>query len=292
MTGGIAASAAIGVHQAARARFGRLRQENRVTETVLCRLSDESCCNRTAATMAQRPPPQASGKGRKTQPRSTEVAEAMRAAALDLFSQQNYSTVTIKDIATATGSNSALIYYHFGSKEELFLKVVTTTVDEAFRKFEDVRANAKSPEEVIFLWIEIHIVQFVLLQKLAKISLDYASTRNRTSSADRAIRRFYDKESVVLGEAISAGIEQGVFRPVDPQRMSIFISTFLDGCLFRNVMFPRFSYRRAMQDMRTFVIDHLRATPAPPAGPIAGEPGPTKKPGRAPRRPSAMETKS
>lgn len=201
----------------------------------------------------------------------------MRAAALELFSQQNYSTVTIKDIATVTGSHSALIYYHFGSKEELFLEVVTTTVDEAFRKFEDVRASAQSPEEVIFLWIEIHIMQFVLLQKLAKISLDYASTRNRTPSVDRAIRRFYDKEFVVLGEAISAGIEQGVFRPVDPRRMSIFISTFLDGCLFRNVMFPRFNYRRAMQDMRSFVLEHLRAPQPDSARPAPSDPKEKKK---------------
>ena len=208
----------------------------------------------------------------------------MRTAALELFSEQNYSTVTIKDIAAATGSNSALIYYHFGSKEELFRNVVTTTVDEAFRKFEDVRANARSPEEIIFFWIEIHILHFVLMQKLAKISLDYASTATRTPAVDRAIRSFYDKEYVVLGEAIRAGVEQGVFRPVDPKRMSIFISTFLDGCLFRNVMFPNFSYRRAIQDMRTFVLEHLRAEPGrtdPPApakaktGKRAGKAAPT-----------------
>jgi AcrR family transcriptional regulator len=255
----------------ARPRAGRFDRRNALREKQGAVFQISPAESRTAAAMAQLRPG-ASGKTRKTQPRSTEVAEAMRAAGLDLFSQQNYSTVTIKDIATATGSNSALIYYHFGSKEELFLKVVTTTVDEAFRKFEDVRANAQSPEEIIFLWIEIHIMQFVLLQKLAKISLDYASTRNRTPSVDRAIRRFYDKEFVVLGEAISAGIEQGVFRPVDPRRMSIFISTFLDGCLFRNVMFPRFSYRRAMQDMRSFVLDHLRAPPADAAKPALSEP--------------------
>jgi len=215
-----------------------------------------------ATTAAEAPP-----KQRKSQQRSAEVVEALQAAALDLFAQQNYSTVTIKDIAAATGINSALIYYHFGSKEELFLKAVTNTVDVAFREFEDVRRNVQEPEQIIFLWIEIHILQFVLLQKLAKISLDYASTRNRTAAVDRAIRSFYDKENVVLGEAIKAGMAQGIFRPVDPKRMSVFISTFLDGCLFRNVMFPQFSYRRAMQDMRAFVLEHLRAKDAgPPRG--------------------------
>jgi AcrR family transcriptional regulator len=195
---------------------------------------------------------------RKQRPRSSDVAEALQRAALDLFAQQNYSTVTIKDIAAATGINSALIYYYFGSKEELFLKAVEATVAEAFRQFDDVRADAHAPEAIISLWIEIHIMQFVLLQKLAKISLDYASTRNRTPRIDRAIRTFYDKESVVLGEAIRAGIRAGTFREVDPERMSVFISTFLDGCLFRSVMFPSFDQRRAIEDMRSFVLDHLR----------------------------------
>jgi AcrR family transcriptional regulator len=194
---------------------------------------------------------------RKQQARSSDVAEALQSAALDLFAQQNYSTVTIKDIAAATGINSALIYYYFGSKEELFLKAVENTVDVAFRKFDDVSAGAQAPEEIITSWIEIHVIQFVLLRKLAKISLDYASTRNRTPRVDRAIRSFYDKESVVLGKAIKSGIEQGRFRPVDADGMSVFISTFLDGCLFRSVMFPRFNHRRAIDDMRDLVLSHL-----------------------------------
>lgn len=204
-------------------------------------------------------PKEKRARARKPRPRSSEVADALQRAALDLFARQNYSTVTIKDIAAETGINSALIYYYFGSKEELFLKAVETTVEVAFQKFSDVSADAQSPVEIISSWIEIHIIQFVLLQKLAKISLDYASTRSRTQRIDRAIRTFYDKESVVLGRAIRDGMEQGVFREVDPERMSVFISTFLDGCLFRSVMFPRFGHRRAIEDMRRFVLEHLQA---------------------------------
>jgi AcrR family transcriptional regulator len=225
------------------------------------RLTTLTKLRRTTATAKAVPLKEAAvpvARARKQRPRSSEVAEALQRAALDLFAEQNYSTVTIKDIAAATGINSALIYYYFGSKEDLFLKAVEATVEEAFRKFDDVRADAHTPEAIISLWIEIHIMQFVLLQKLAKISLDYASTRNRTARIDRAIRTFYDKESVVLGQAIRAGIEGGVFRDVDPERMSVFISTFLDGCLFRSVMFPRFGHRRAIEDMRSFVLAHLR----------------------------------
>jgi AcrR family transcriptional regulator len=187
------------------------------------------------------------------------VAEALRKIALDLFASQNYSTVTIKDISSATGVNPSLIYYYFGSKEALFLEVVNAAVEEAFVKFESVTHRSDSPESVIAAWIEIHIAQFVTLQKLAKISLDYACTSSRTAKVDKAIRKFYDKEEIVLSRAILNGIAKGTFREVDPLETATFISTFLDGVLFRNVMFPSFDYSAAIDHMRTFVLDHLRA---------------------------------
>jgi AcrR family transcriptional regulator len=198
---------------------------------------------------------------RRRKPRSgaVDVRAALQAAALDLFAERNYSTVTIKDIARHTGINTGLIYYYFKSKEDLFLNAVEATAEAAFDKFEAVRVNAPNPEAIISVWIEIHVLHFILLRKLAKVSLDYASTRNRTPRIDRAIRRFYDKESVVLGEAIRIGTAEGTFREVDAKRMSAFISTFLDGCLFRSVMFPKFSHRSAMEDLRVLVLDSLRA---------------------------------
>lgn len=186
------------------------------------------------------------------------AADTLVNAALDLFAEQNYSTVTIKDIAGATGFNPSLIYYYFGSKEELFLQAVERTVTIAFEKFDRIRDDASSPDEVISSWIEIHVTEFGLLQKLAKVSLDYASTRSRNERIDKAIRQFYDKESVVLGQAIREGVESGLFKPTRPKQMAVFISTFLDGALFRNMMFPEFNYRIAIRNMRTIILDRLR----------------------------------
>ncbi|MEA9391404.1 TetR/AcrR family transcriptional regulator [Acerihabitans sp. TG2] len=187
----------------------------------------------------------------------SDVANTLQDTALELFAGQNYSSVRIKDIAEATGLNSALIYYYFGSKENLFLKVIESTVEKAFEQFDSIKMNSSHPKDVLFLWIQIHILQFYLLQKLAKISLDYASTNGRTPAIDKAIKKFYEKESVVLKNTITDGITAGVFREVNPVDMAMFISTFLDGVLFRTVMFPKFRYKHAINCMREFVFEHL-----------------------------------
>ena len=76
---------------------------------------------------------------------------------------------------------------------------------------------------------------------------------------DRAIRKFYDRESVVLKQAVQDGIALGRFRPVNPDKATLFISTFLDGVLFRSVMFPRMNHKAAIADMRDIILRHLRA---------------------------------
>jgi len=186
-----------------------------------------------------------------------EVKVAMMQAALDLFASRNYSAVTIKDISGAVGVNPSLIYYYFGNKEDLFLEVVNYAVEEAFKKYELSQKHGGDPVEVISNWIETHIIQFVLMQKLARISLDYATSSAGSETVDRAIRRFYEREAIVLGRAIRAGIAEGRFRPVDPRATATFISTFLDGSLFRHMMMQTFDYAAAIQSMRDIVLDHL-----------------------------------
>lgn len=208
---------------------------------------------------------------RRGEAKSSVAAETLLRVALDLFAKQDFSTVTIKDIAKETGFNPSLLYYYFENKEELFLRAIGLSVETAFKKFEAIRMASGAPDSVIASWIEIHILQFVLMQKLAKVSLDYASRRTRTREMDQAIRQFYDKEAVVLGQAIKEGIEQGLFKPIQPKVMAEFISTFLDGALFRNMMFPDFNYKAAIRNMRRVVLHLLRhggpedpeAAPAP-----------------------------
>ncbi len=191
---------------------------------------------------------------------SADNAATLLRIALDLFSEQNYSTVTVKDIAKAAGVNASLVHYYFASKEDLFLKVVEAAANEAFATFEAIRSNTVTPRDVISLWIENHILQFCLMQKLIKISLDYATIHDRSERIDHAIRKFYDIEKEVLGNALRQGIAEGSFRSCDVNATITFISTFLDGALIRSVMFrDNFNQSAAITNLRDVMLQYLEA---------------------------------
>lgn len=188
-------------------------------------------------------------------------AEALVVAAFALFAERNFASVTIKDIAANTGVNTALIYYYFGSKEELFRATIEHAVDRAFRHFRTLREGLTSPPELIAGWLENHVRLGDLIRKLVKISLDYASSGRRVASIDRSIRRFYDEEASAVSNAILAGIEQGLFRPVDPVKLTAFISTHLDGVMVRSAIFPDVDLAGAVADLQALVWAQLDYRP-------------------------------
>jgi AcrR family transcriptional regulator len=50
--------------------------------------------------------------------------------ASDLFAINGYDATSIRDVAAAAGMNSASLYYHFPSKEEMFVAVEDASVDK------------------------------------------------------------------------------------------------------------------------------------------------------------------
>ena len=65
--------------------------------------------------------------------------EALRDAAGALFAQHGYAATGVQEIANAAGVNKAMLYYYFGSKEQLYAALVQdgiAMVEEAVRAAE------------------------------------------------------------------------------------------------------------------------------------------------------------
>ncbi|MFN3625811.1 MAG: TetR/AcrR family transcriptional regulator [Hyphomicrobium sp.] len=199
------------------------------------------------------------GAGRPKLTLATPDAELrITEAALELFSKRGFSAVTTKDIADATGFNPALIYYYFGSKEELFRRAVTLAVERAFEQFRISRQGLVHPRDIIFGWLDTHILQYDVIAKLIMISLDYAKTAKRKTRLDEAIHRFYDDEREVLRQTLLAGIARCDFRKVDVDETATFISTYLDGVFVRAMILKKFEPVAAIRQLRSFLDTYLK----------------------------------
>lgn len=92
-----------------------------------------------------------------------------------LFSQHGYKGTTLRDIAAKLDMKAGSIYYHFASKEELVLEILTIGLRNIIDTVvSDVEAlpNGATPKEVLLTATKAHL--FALLEKR-----DYTSTSIR-----------------------------------------------------------------------------------------------------------------
>lgn len=78
-----------------------------------------------------------------------ETAVAILDAAEPLFAQQGFAATTIKQIGSAAGVNPALIYYYFGSKEELYRRLLVHLFTTIAARGSAQLAAAPSPEAAV-----------------------------------------------------------------------------------------------------------------------------------------------
>ena len=179
------------------------------------------------------------------------------ATALELFAERNFASVTIKDIANATGVNTALIYYYFDNKKDLFQRTIENAVENAFAKFERIEGTPDDPAAVIASWLNNHLSLYDRIHKLVKVSLDYKGAPDKDPVIERAIEQFYNRERQLLADCIRAGVEKKIFKPVKAETIAQFISTYLDGAMVRAVILPDFDLPNAVNDLSEIIWELL-----------------------------------
>ena len=185
-------------------------------------------------------------------------SEELASAALSLFASRNFASVTIKQIAKAANVNTALIYYYFNSKSDLFRAAIEYAIDQAFRDFRQLQCLHDSPVSTIDSWLNNHVQLFAPIHKFVKISMDYSSSDIFIPSIEKQISHFYNEEKTILSCCINEGINKNLFADVDPEGLAIFISTYLDGAMIKSIIHKDFNLPEAIEMLRHCIWAQLR----------------------------------
>ena len=86
-----------------------------------------------------------------------DIAVELKKVALNLFAEQGYGQVTIKDIGIAANVNTAMIYYYFSDKESLCRAAIEDSAELVFSAFQKSINKVEGPQEKIGSWLETHI---------------------------------------------------------------------------------------------------------------------------------------
>jgi AcrR family transcriptional regulator len=155
-------------------------------------------------------------------------------AAQVCFGKHGYHKTKIDDIVQAAGLSKGAIYWHFKSKEEIFLGLFDQFDREIFSAWDDLEGK----DALKTLRLESEIVLDALLRDRSLIEtwtefLKHPTARERFAA-------IYKHSRARLGETIAGGIERGEIAPCDPQHAATAITALIEGLLLQAMVDPAF----------------------------------------------------
>lgn len=145
----------------------------------------------------------------------SDLPQQILSTAKNLFIQQGYHGLSMRQIAEALGVSKAALYYHFRDKEELLLAILDSYLDEMEASLQRIQQEQDSARQRIHAMVEMILTQPA--EQRAVIRLSSQEMSQLSLPARRAFdqayhRKFIDRIRSILWE----GMRSGELRPVDP----------------------------------------------------------------------------
>ena len=160
---------------------------------------------------------------------SVKRKEKILEAALLCFNEKGYHKTSIDDIALHGKISKGGIYYHFKSKEELFLKLFNFRLN---RYTEQLKAYIQEESDPVKR-IRILIQKWGLILKenedFFKFCMEFSSMGAREKEIRKEMTSFYRSSVEIFRQIIEEGVATGEFENVDTERIARLIYFLSQG---------------------------------------------------------------
>jgi len=180
--------------------------------------------------------------------------EAIFSAAVKCFNKNGYYKTSMDMIAERAKMTKRGVYYHFKSKDELFIELFHYMNKKYYDQVESYACEVSDPEECIQLFLEI--ANQVIYENIdfLKFSHEFMAIGVRKPKI-RAVMKFYYKDQVdKLRKTIVKGIDSGKFINTDSEKVARVIVLITIGAF--NVYFT-LNADYDLVDQHTFNISHM-----------------------------------
>ena len=205
---------------------------------------------------------------RKPEARPDEVLEA----ALDVFAVNGFAATRMDDIAKAAGLSKAAIYLYFPSKDDVFKALVEQRIGVLQAHFDTAAKDQKrDPVAGLRLVARMWATSFHDLRVAALPRIILAEALRFPDLAEFYHRTVIERTQGALVELIQAGMDAGLFRPVEPLLAARALVSPLVFEILRRQAFPAHNAGPPMESLVEAIFDlFLNGIAAVPSQDIAG----------------------
>lgn len=171
-----------------------------------------------------------------------------------LFSRKGYAATSIEDICAATGCSKGNLYYHFKSKEDLFLYQVEQTFKEWWEQWEKISFQYESATEKLYAYGD-----FIagLERPLQFAEREFFNIVGTDSEAGQKLLTFINKSFENTKKFISDGIASGEFKNENLFDLTFIVSCFYTGLHRYSVLMDKEAKKALFRKATTLLLQGI-----------------------------------
>lgn len=160
-------------------------------------------------------------------------------AALICFADKGYHDTKMDDIVGASGLSKGSLYWHFDSKEEIFLGLFEQFNEAIFQGWEQLEADdvLQSLRNAGDIALERLLAARPLLSAWTEFF------RHQTIRGELA--KSYTQARAILSGFVRKGVRSGILRKVDADHIAALLTATVEGLLLQAAVDPNFDARAA-----------------------------------------------
>jgi AcrR family transcriptional regulator len=155
-----------------------------------------------------------------------ETYEKILSTACRLFVKQGYTATSMRQVAKSAGIGKATIYYHFPDKQSIVMALLQRNIKRMEEALRLVRSES-DPRRRIQVAAEASID--FLFESADILQVARREVPGGRDQMQGGFAAFFQEYMALLTDAIQRGIEQGIFRPVNPTDAARVLMTMIQG---------------------------------------------------------------
>jgi len=170
-------------------------------------------------------------KGEETKRKIIEVSET-------LFTENGYDSTTVQDICNKAEISKGAFFYHFPTKEFLFLEILDKYLSELDKRMNEIEKRSKNTlkamEEMVVILEEI----FITSEGKFTIFLEFLRKASKETEIMKKISYQFQKYKKYVYEMIEKGKREGnIKKEIDSEFISQLIISLAIGMILKRSLF-------------------------------------------------------
>lgn len=163
----------------------------------------------------------------------SETREGLLDATEQVLAREGYAGLTTQKVADEAGVSHPAVHYHFDTKEQLLVAYVEDYTDRWLDELDGVEGDDAGERLAVVLSWFVDGLADPDRAGPTRALLELHTRAPHVDSLQEALARLDQQTTEYVGSIVETGIEQGVFRDVDPETTAELLLCTVDGATLR-----------------------------------------------------------